>query len=78
MKPTKSLLLRVFDKRISAGEWREIVGFTVDLLQPRRETLEMVVRSFPRGETSIEQATFPGPACAPDAGRHAGSRTHPL
>lgn len=36
----------------------EIVGFNTDLLQPRRETLEMVVRDlFPRGG-HIEQATF--------------------
>jgi D-amino-acid dehydrogenase len=36
----------------------EIVGFNKALLQPRRETLEMVVRDlFPRGG-HVEQATF--------------------
>lgn len=36
----------------------EIVGFNKDLLKPRRETLEMVVRDlFPRGG-HVEQATF--------------------
>ncbi|MNE28300.1 D-amino acid dehydrogenase small subunit [compost metagenome] len=36
----------------------EIVGFNTELLQPRRETLEMVVRDlFPRGGF-VEQATF--------------------
>lgn len=36
----------------------EIVGFNTELLQPRRETLEMVVRDlFPRGG-HVEQATF--------------------
>jgi D-amino-acid dehydrogenase len=36
----------------------EIVGFNTELLQPRRETLEMVVGDlFPRGGF-VEQATF--------------------
>ncbi|STM39414.1 D-amino acid dehydrogenase small subunit [Escherichia coli] len=36
----------------------EIVGFNTELLQPRRETLEMVVRDlYPRGG-HVEQATF--------------------
>ncbi len=36
----------------------EIIGFNTELLQPRRETLEMVVRDlYPRGG-HVEQATF--------------------
>lgn len=39
------------------AEWRSI-GFNTELLQPRRETLEMVVRDlYPRGG-HVEQATF--------------------
>ncbi len=74
---TYKIAITRFDKRIRVGGMAEIVGFNTDLLQPRRETLEMVVRDlFPRGG-HIEQATFwTGPA-PHDAGRHAGSRTHP-
>lgn len=47
-----------FDQRIRVGGMAEIVGFNTELLQPRRETLEMVVRDlFPRGG-HVEQATF--------------------
>ncbi|VEB58551.1 D-amino acid dehydrogenase [Salmonella enterica subsp. enterica] len=77
MKTYKIAITR-FDKRIRVGGMAEIVGFNTDLLQPRRETLEMVVRDlFPRGG-HIEQATFWTGLRPMDAGRHAGSRTHPL
>lgn len=57
MKPTKSPNAR-FDNRIRVGGMAEIVGFNTELLQPRRETLEMVVRDlYPRGG-HVEQATF--------------------
>ena len=47
-----------FDRRIRVGGMAEIVGFNTELLQPRRETLEMVVRDlFPRGGR-VEEATF--------------------
>jgi len=47
-----------FDQRIRVGGMAEIVGFNTELLRPRRETLEMVVRDlFPRGG-HVEQATF--------------------
>lgn len=47
-----------FDNRIRVGGMAEIVGFNTELLQPRRETLEMVVRDlFPRGGR-VEEATF--------------------
>ncbi|ECY6036266.1 FAD-dependent oxidoreductase, partial [Salmonella enterica subsp. enterica serovar Enteritidis] len=55
---TYKIAITRFDKRIRVGGMAEIVGFNTDLLQPRRETLEMVVRDlFPRGG-HIEQATF--------------------
>ena len=57
MKPTKSPLPR-FDNRIRVGGMAEIVGFNTELLQPRRETLEMVVRDlYPRGG-HVDQAAF--------------------
>ncbi len=57
MRLTKSPSTR-FDQRIRVGGMAEIVGFNKALLQPRRETLEMVVRDlFPRGG-HVEQATF--------------------
>ncbi|VFS73427.1 D-amino acid dehydrogenase small subunit [Kluyvera cryocrescens] len=40
MKPTKLRITR-FDNRIRVGGMAEIVGFNTELLQPRRETLEM-------------------------------------
>ena len=47
-----------FDNRIRVGGMAEIVGFNTELLQPRRETLEMVVRDlFPRGGR-VEEASF--------------------
>ena len=47
-----------FDNRIRVGGMAEIVGFNTELLQPRRETLEMVVRDlFPHGG-HVEEATF--------------------
>ncbi len=56
-RATKIAITR-FDQRIRVGGMAEIVGFNKTLLQPRRETLEMVVRDlFPRGG-HVEQATF--------------------
>jgi len=47
-----------FDQRIRVGGMAEIVGFNTELLQPRRETLEMVVRDlYPQGG-DLAQATF--------------------
>ncbi|SFU08460.1 D-amino acid dehydrogenase small subunit [Kosakonia arachidis] len=55
---TYKIAITRFDKRIRVGGMAEIVGFNTELLQPRRETLEMVVRDlFPRGGR-VEEATF--------------------
>ncbi len=55
---TYKIAITRFDQRIRVGGMAEIVGFNKALLQPRRETLEMVVRDlFPRGG-HVEQATF--------------------
>jgi len=55
---TYKIAITRFDNRIRVGGMAEIVGFNTELLQPRRETLEMVVGDlFPRGGF-IEQATF--------------------
>lgn len=55
---TYKIAITRFDQRIRVGGMAEIVGFNTDLLQLRRETLEMVVRDlFPRGG-SVEEATF--------------------
>ncbi|WP_436892828.1 D-amino acid dehydrogenase [Siccibacter turicensis] len=55
---TYKIAITRFDNRIRVGGMAEIVGFNTALLQPRRETLEMVVRDlYPRGG-HIEQATF--------------------
>ena len=55
---TYKIAITRFDRRIRVGGMAEIVGFNKELLQPRRETLEMVVRDlFPRGG-HVEQATF--------------------
>jgi len=55
---TYKIAITRFDNRIRVGGMAEIVGFNTALLQPRRETLEMVVRDlYPRGG-HIEQAPF--------------------
>ena len=55
---TYKIAITRFDNRIRVGGMAEIVGFNTDLLKPRRETLEMVVRDlYPRGG-HIEQASF--------------------
>ncbi|WKW44303.1 D-amino acid dehydrogenase [Kosakonia cowanii] len=55
---TYKIAITRFDQRIRVGGMAEIVGFNTELLQPRRETLEMVVRDlFPRGG-HVEEATF--------------------
>ncbi len=55
---TYKIAITRFDQRIRVGGMAEIVGFNKELLKPRRETLEMVVRDlFPRGG-HVEQATF--------------------
>jgi D-amino-acid dehydrogenase len=55
---TYKIAITRFDQRIRVGGMAEIVGFNTELLQPRRETLEMVVRDlYPRGG-HVEQATF--------------------
>lgn len=55
---TYKIAITRFDNRIRVGGMAEIVGFSTELLQPRRETLEMVVRDlYPRGGY-VEQATF--------------------
>ena len=55
---TYKIAITRFDNRIRVGGMAEVVGFNKALLQPRRETLEMVVRDlFPRGG-HVEQATF--------------------
>jgi D-amino-acid dehydrogenase len=55
---TYKIAITRFDNRIRVGGMAEIVGFNTELLQPRRETLEMVVGDlFPRGG-HVEQATF--------------------
>ena len=55
---TYKIAITRFDNRIRVGGMAEIVGFNTELLQPRRETLEMVVGDlFPRGGF-VEQATF--------------------
>ncbi|MET3069265.1 D-amino acid dehydrogenase [Atlantibacter hermannii] len=54
---TYKIAITRFDSRIRVGGMAEIVGFNTALLQPRRETLEMVVRDlYPRGG-HVEQAT---------------------
>jgi D-amino-acid dehydrogenase len=55
---TYKIAITRFDNRIRVGGMAEIVGFNTELLQPRRETLEMVVGDlFPRGG-KIMDATF--------------------
>jgi len=55
---TYKIAITRFDNRIRVGGMAEIVGYNTELLKPRRETLEMVVRDlFPRGG-HVEQATF--------------------
>ncbi|NUL36237.1 D-amino acid dehydrogenase [Kosakonia sacchari] len=55
---TYKIAITRFDQRIRVGGMAEIVGFNTELLKPRRETLEMVVRDlFPRGGF-VEQSTF--------------------
>ncbi len=55
---TYKIAITRFDQRIRVGGMAEIVGYNTELLQPRRETLEMVVRDlFPRGGR-VEEATF--------------------
>ncbi|WP_312982606.1 D-amino acid dehydrogenase [Atlantibacter sp.] len=55
---TYKIAITRFDSRIRVGGMAEIVGFNTALLQPRRETLEMVVRDlYPRGG-HVELATF--------------------
>ncbi|MEN0582482.1 MULTISPECIES: D-amino acid dehydrogenase [unclassified Kosakonia] len=55
---TYKIAITRFEQRIRVGGMAEIVGFNTELLKPRRETLEMVVRDlFPRGGF-VEQATF--------------------
>ncbi|HBI09329.1 MAG TPA: D-amino acid dehydrogenase [Franconibacter pulveris] len=55
---TYKIAITRFDNRIRVGGMAEIVGFNTELLQPRRETLEMVVRDlYPRGG-KIEEAQF--------------------
>ncbi|MGG7446598.1 D-amino acid dehydrogenase [Kosakonia oryzendophytica] len=55
---TYKIAITRFDQRIRVGGMAEIVGYNTELLKPRRETLEMVVRDlFPRGG-HVEQATF--------------------
>ncbi len=55
---TYKIAITRFDNRIRVGGMAEIVGFSRELPQARRETLEMVVRDlYPRGG-QVEQATF--------------------
>lgn len=55
---TYKIAITRFDDRIRVGGMAEIVGFDTALRQPRRDTLEMVVRDlFPRGG-HVEEATF--------------------
>ncbi|ELY4480288.1 D-amino acid dehydrogenase [Cronobacter turicensis] len=55
---TYKIAITRFDDRIRVGGMAEIVGFNTELLKPRQETLEMVVRDlYPRGG-HIEQAKF--------------------
>ncbi|RXA36659.1 D-amino acid dehydrogenase, partial [Escherichia coli] len=55
---TYKIAITRFDNRIRVGGMAEIVGFNTELLQPRRETLEMVVRDlYPRGG-HVDQAAF--------------------
>ncbi|MFP1454658.1 FAD-dependent oxidoreductase [Escherichia coli] len=57
MKPTKSPL-PVSITAFVLAEWRRLLVLRPQELQPRRETLEMVVRDlYPRGG-HVEQATF--------------------
>lgn len=56
----------------------EIVGFNTELLQPRRETLEMVVRDlYPRG-SHVDPGGFLDWPAPDDARRHAGCRAYTL
>lgn len=55
---TYKIAITRFDNRIRVGGMAEIVGYNKELLAPRRETLEMVVRDlYPRGG-HVEQAVF--------------------
>lgn len=55
---TWKIAITRFDKRIRVGGMAEIVGFNTALREPRRATLEMVVKDlFPAGG-HVEQATF--------------------
>ena len=68
---TYKIAITRFDNRIRVGGMAEIVGFNTELLQPRRETLEMVVRDlYPRG--------FLDGFAPDDARRYAGCRAYTL
>lgn len=55
---TYKIAITRFDNRIRVGGMAEIVGFNTLLREPRRATLEMVVKDlFPHGG-HVEQATF--------------------
>lgn len=75
---TYKIAITRFDNRIRVGGMAEIVGFNTELLQPRRETLEMVVRDlYPRGG-HVDQAAFWTGLAPDDARRHAGCRAYTL
>ncbi|XPE46950.1 hypothetical protein ACNKHO_07590 [Shigella flexneri] len=67
---TYKIAITRFDNRIRVGGWQKL-SVNTELLQPRRETLEMVVGDLSHAVV-ISTGRRSGPVCAHDAGRYAG------
>ena len=61
---TYKIAITRFDNRIRVGGMAEIVGFNTELLQPRRETLEMVVRDLSIHAAVMSSRRLSGRVCA--------------
>lgn len=55
---TYKIAVTRFDERIRVGGMAEVVGFNLDVLKSRCETLKMVVQDLYQGGGDIEKATF--------------------
>ncbi|WP_140179500.1 D-amino acid dehydrogenase [Providencia stuartii] len=55
---TYKIAVTRFDERIRVGGMAEVVGFNLNILKKRCETLKMVVQDLYQGGGDIEQATF--------------------
>ncbi len=57
---TYKIAVTRFDKRIRVGGMAEVVGFNLNILKKRCETLKMVVQDLYQGGGDIAQAHFDG------------------